>query len=47
MCIRDRHLGPMVLGNMDVGLSTQNLISILLVIVLSVINIFGLKTRCV
>ena len=38
------HLGPMVLGNMDVGLSTQNLMSILLVIVLSVINIFGLKT---
>ena len=38
------HLGPMVLGNMEVGLNTQNLMSILLVIVLSVINIFGLKT---
>ncbi len=37
-------LGPMVLGNMEVGLNTQNLMSILLVIVLSVINIFGLKT---
>jgi basic amino acid/polyamine antiporter, APA family len=38
------HLGPMVLGNMEVGLNTQNLMSILLVIVLSVINIFGLRT---
>jgi APA family basic amino acid/polyamine antiporter len=38
------HLGPMTLGNMDVGLSTQNLVAILVVIVLSVINIFGLKT---
>jgi basic amino acid/polyamine antiporter, APA family len=38
------HIGPMVLGNMDVGLNTQNLMAILVVIVLSVINIFGLKT---
>jgi APA family basic amino acid/polyamine antiporter len=38
------HLGPMVLGNMDVGLSTQNLIAILVVVSLSIINIFGLKT---
>src|SRR5438034_5502357 len=38
------HIGPMVLGNMDVGLSTQNLMAILLVVVLSVINIFGVKT---
>src|SRR5437660_6624989 len=37
-------LGPMVLGNMDVGLNTQNLVAIMLVIVLSVINIFGIKT---
>jgi basic amino acid/polyamine antiporter, APA family len=37
-------LGPMVLGNMDVGLNTQNLVAILLVVVLSVINIFGVKT---
>ncbi len=36
-------IGPMVLGNMDVGINTQNLIAILLVIFLSVINIFGLK----
>src|ERR1035438_4345884 len=38
------HLGAMVLGNMDVGLNTQNLVAILLVIVLSIINIFGVKT---
>jgi basic amino acid/polyamine antiporter, APA family len=38
------HVGPMVLGNMDVGLNTQNLVAILVVVVLSVINIFGLKT---
>ena len=38
------HWGPMVLGDMDVGLSTQNLVAILLVVALSVINIFGLRT---
>src|ERR1700730_277138 len=38
------HLGPMVLGNMDVGINTQNLAAILLVIFLSVVNIFGVKT---
>jgi APA family basic amino acid/polyamine antiporter len=37
-------LGSMVLGNMDVGISTQNLMAILLVVALSVINIFGVKT---
>jgi APA family basic amino acid/polyamine antiporter len=37
-------LGPMVLGNMDVGINTQNLAAILLVIFLSVVNIFGVKT---
>jgi APA family basic amino acid/polyamine antiporter len=36
-------LGPMVLGNMDVGLNTQNLVAILLVIFLSVVNIFGVR----
>src|SRR5215475_13680614 len=36
-------IGPMTLGNMDVGLSTQNLVAIILVIVLSIINIFGVK----
>ncbi len=38
------HVGPMVLGNMDVGINTQNLVAILLVVFLSVVNIFGLKT---
>src|SRR6266487_3091083 len=38
------HVGPMVLGNMDVGINTQNLMGILLVILLSVVNIFGVKT---
>ena len=37
-------LGSMVLGNMDVGLNTQNLVAIILVIALSFINIFGVKT---
>jgi APA family basic amino acid/polyamine antiporter len=36
-------LGPMVLGNMDVGLNTQNLVAIILVVFLSVVNIFGVK----
>jgi basic amino acid/polyamine antiporter, APA family len=36
-------LGPMVLGNMDVGLNTQNLVAIMLVIFLSVVNIFGVR----
>src|SRR5713226_8307839 len=38
------HVGPMVLGNMDVGLNTQNLVAILVVVALSVINIFGVRT---
>jgi len=38
------HWGPMVLGNMDVGLSTQSLLAVLLVVTLSVINIFGVRT---
>jgi basic amino acid/polyamine antiporter, APA family len=37
-------IGPMVLGNMDVGINTQNFVAILLVIFLSVVNIFGVKT---
>jgi APA family basic amino acid/polyamine antiporter len=34
----------MVLGNMDVGINTQNLVAIVLVIFLSIVNIFGVKT---
>jgi len=37
-------IGPMKLGGMDVGLNTQNLMAILLVIALSIINVFGVKT---
>ena len=37
-------VGPMVLGNMDVGLNTQNLIAILIVILLSLVNVYGVKT---
>jgi APA family basic amino acid/polyamine antiporter len=41
------HIGPMTLGNMDVGLNTQNLVAILVVVFLSVVNIFGLKTGAI
>jgi basic amino acid/polyamine antiporter, APA family len=41
------HIGPMVLGNMEVGINTQNLMAILLVIFLSIVNIFGVKTGAV
>src|SRR5437763_14525711 len=37
-------IGPVRLGGMTVGLNTQNLMAILLVVVLSIINIFGVKT---
>jgi basic amino acid/polyamine antiporter, APA family len=37
-------VGPMTLGGMDVGLNTQNLVAIIMIAVLSVINIFGIKT---
>ena len=40
-------IGPMLLGNMDVGISTQNLMAVLLVVALSVINIFGVKTGAI
>jgi basic amino acid/polyamine antiporter, APA family len=40
-------IGPMVLGNMDVGLSTQNLVAILMVMFLSFVNIFGVKTGAI
>jgi basic amino acid/polyamine antiporter, APA family len=37
-------IGPMVLGNMDVGLNTQNLSGIVVVVFLTFLNIFGIKT---
>ncbi|MGD0789409.1 MAG: amino acid permease [Terracidiphilus sp.] len=36
-------LGPMVLGNMEIGVSTANLSGILIVVFLAVVNIFGVK----
>ena len=36
-------LGPMVLGNMDIGLNTQNLTGIVTIIFLSVLNVYGVK----
>ncbi len=37
------HLGPVVLGNLDVGLNTQNLVGIVSIVVLTVINLFGIR----
>ncbi|HEV2323697.1 MAG TPA: amino acid permease [Terracidiphilus sp.] len=36
-------VGPMELGNMDIGVSTANLAGILVVVFLAIVNIFGLK----
>jgi basic amino acid/polyamine antiporter, APA family len=36
-------LGPMVLGNMEIGISTANLVGILIVVLLAIVNIFGVK----
>jgi len=38
------HIGPMVLGNMHVGLNTQNLVAIIIIVALTVVNVFGIKT---
>ena len=40
-------VGPMILGGMDVGLNTQNFVAILVVVALSIINIFGVKTGAI
>ncbi len=36
-------LGPMVLGNMEIGVSTANLVAILVVVLLALVNIFGVS----
>ena len=36
-------LGPMVLGNMDIGISTANLVGILIVFLLAFLNVFGMN----
>jgi basic amino acid/polyamine antiporter, APA family len=40
-------LGPMVLGNMEIGLNTQNLVAIAIIVLLSTVNIFGVKTGAI
>ncbi|MGH9598061.1 MAG: APC family permease, partial [Edaphobacter sp.] len=37
------HVGPMVLGNMDIGLNTANLTAIIVLTVLTGLNSFGIK----
>jgi APA family basic amino acid/polyamine antiporter len=37
------HVGPMVLGNMDIGLNTANLAAIVIVVFLTLVNTFGVK----
>ncbi|HWR13347.1 MAG TPA: amino acid permease [Terriglobales bacterium] len=41
------HVGPMVLGNMDVGLNTQNLVGIITIVLLTVVNVFGVRTGAI
>ena len=36
-------LGPMVLGNMEIGVSTANLAGIAIVILLAIVNVFGVR----
>jgi basic amino acid/polyamine antiporter, APA family len=38
------HVGPMVFGNMDVGMNTANLVAVITIILLSIVNIFGVRT---
>jgi APA family basic amino acid/polyamine antiporter len=37
------HIGPIILGNMELGLNTANLSAILITLVLTVVNIFGVN----
>ncbi len=41
------HVGPMVLGNMDVGLNTANLSGIIIIVLLSIVNVFGVRTGAI
>jgi APA family basic amino acid/polyamine antiporter len=36
-------LGPMVLGNMEIGVNTANLVAIVIVFLLAFVNVFGVK----
>lgn len=37
-------VGPMVLGNMEIGLNTSNLAGIIIIALLAIVNIFGVKS---
>jgi APA family basic amino acid/polyamine antiporter len=37
-------VGPMVLGNMDIGLNTSNLAGIVVIVLLMLVNLFGVKS---
>jgi APA family basic amino acid/polyamine antiporter len=37
------HLGPMALGNMEIGLNTQNLTAVALITLLTILNSFGVR----
>jgi APA family basic amino acid/polyamine antiporter len=37
------HLGPMVLGNMDIGLNTANLCGVIITVLLTAVNVFGVE----
>jgi APA family basic amino acid/polyamine antiporter len=37
------HIGPIVLGNMELGLNTANLCGVIITIVLTVVNVFGVR----
>jgi APA family basic amino acid/polyamine antiporter len=41
--VRAWHVGPMVLGNMDIGLNTANLSAIVVITLLTVLNTMGVK----
>ena len=40
-------VGPLSLGNMDVGLNSQNLVAIVIVVFLTAINVLGVKTGAI
>src|SRR5215470_11506426 len=38
------HIGQIALGGMDVGLNRQNLVAIVVVVLLTIVNLYGIKT---
>ncbi len=40
-------IGPVELGNMDIGINTQNIVAIGVVMILTIINIFGVKVGAI